>query len=207
MMKSTLAVLAASLVTGTQLLAGTIEKVVQPVTQPYDPTEHWELDYESGVLWKFGHQATPLNYVFVPQVITLKTPVHKNWPLFGGDITLRSRASFLAEPITVGPEHYFFGITGSGEVEWWNASRTFSMFFTSGGGKGYMDSKGYQIAGAQGRNWNSTWFMYSGCRYRFAEHVSLSLGCHYQHISNQDTNKINPGVNAIGPMMSLGWHF
>jgi lipid A 3-O-deacylase len=207
MMKSLLAALAALHVTLAALTAGPIERIVTPPVKPYDILEHWELDFESGAFWKFGHQATPLNYVFVPQVLTIKTPVHFSWKFLGGDLTLRSRVSFLAQPIPVGPEDYFFGITGSGSIEWWNASRTFSLFLASGGGKGYMNSKGYEIAGAQGRDWNFTWFVYSGFRYRFSEHMSVSLGVHYQHVSNRDTNPINPGVNAIGPMLSVGYHF
>src|SRR5579862_4267524 len=42
------------------------------VSAPYDPVQHWEMDYESGVIWKFSSDATPLSYTILPQIITVK---------------------------------------------------------------------------------------------------------------------------------------
>jgi hypothetical protein len=30
---------------------------------------------------------------------------------------------------------------------------------------------------------------------------------YFQHISNRNMNPVNPGLNAVGPMLSVGWHF
>ena len=38
-------------------------------------------------------------------------------------------------------------------------------------------------------------------------HLSASVGLYFQHVSNRYLNRINPGVNAVGPMASVGWHF
>jgi len=174
----------------------------------YDPTQHWEVDYETGVLWRFSGDATPLTYTFLPQMITVKSPlVGDIRPFFGGDLVIRNRFSLLGEPISDGPEHHFLGVTASGILEWWDRARTRCLFFAAGGGVGWLDSKGQEIKGAQGEDFNLTWLAYSGFRYLFRNRMSVSVGPYFQHISNHHMNHINPGVNAVGPVTSLGWHF
>ena len=179
----------------------------ETVQSSYDPLQHWEFDWESGVLWRIGHDATPLNYTVLVEQLTFKSPPVFDFKVAGGDLVLRNRLSILIEPIVVGPEDYYFGAAGSGSIEWWNASRSFSMFLALGGGYGYMNSKGHTISGGQGRDFNFNWFAYAGFRVSLAEKLSLTAGCLFQHISNQDTNPINPGLNALGPMLGVEWHF
>src|SRR5579863_6161114 len=101
----------------------------------YDPVQHWELDYESGILWRFSGDATPLSYRVVPQMLTVKSPlVGTIRPFFGGDLVIRNRFSLLGEPITLGPEHHFIGGAASGILEWWDRARTRALFFSAGGG-------------------------------------------------------------------------
>jgi lipid A 3-O-deacylase len=186
-----------------------------PVTPPLEfrspaaefSVDRWEIDFESGILWRAGHNGTDLNYILMPQILTLKTPVVMRRALARGELVMRSRFSLLHEPITKGPETHFTAVTASGILEWWNATRTFSWFFSSGGGVGLMDSKGYDVVGAQGQDFNFTWFLYPGVRYRWSGKASASLGVYYQHVSNRGLDKVNPGIDAVGPMLSLGWHF
>jgi hypothetical protein len=172
-----------------------------------DPLEHWEFDYESGVIQKVGGGATPLDYVVILQLLTLKTPAVAHRAFAGGDLIMRSRFSLLIEPIVKGPETRYIGASASGCVEWWNLQRTLSFFFTSGGGLGFMDSKGHQIAGAQGQDLNFNWLVYLGARKRWTERSSASLGLYFQHVSNTGLDKINPGLNALGPVLSYAWHY
>jgi hypothetical protein len=175
---------------------------------PYDPAQHWDFDYESGVLWKFTGDATPLTYTIIPQILTVQSPLVGTPRSFaGGEIVIRNRFSLLIEPISAGPEHHFFGITASGDLEWWDTKRTTCVFFTAGGGIGWLDSKGHEIRGAQGEDFNLTWLVYPGFRYVFRKGMSASVGVYFQHISNRYLNRINPGLNAIGPMMGLSWHY
>jgi lipid A 3-O-deacylase len=175
---------------------------------PYDPTQHWEVDYESGVLWKFTGDATPLTYTLEPQILTVQSPLAGKAVSFaGGELVIRNRFSLLLEPISSGPEHHFTGITASGDLEWWDRSRTRSIFLAAGGGIGWLDSKGHQVKGAQGEDFNLTWLVYPGVRYVFRKGMSASAGVYFQHISNRYMNPINPGLNAIGPMLSVGWHY
>lgn len=189
------------------LLAAIASLPLRTQAAPADPASHWELDYETGVLWRITGSATPLDYVIMPQILSLKTPAILSRRFGGGDLVLRSRFSFLAEPIVQGPEHHYFGLTGSGILEWWDLRRTRSLFFSSGGGVGELDSHGYQIAGAQGQEFNLTWFMYGGARFRYSDRLSGSIGLYFQHLSNGHLDKVDPGLNALGPMLSAGWHF
>lgn len=172
-----------------------------------DPLAHWEFDFESGVLRKVGGGATPLRYVVLAELLTWKTPAVSHVAFAGGDLILRSRFSLLLEPIIKGPERYYLGASASGSLEWWNTPRTTSFFFTSGGGLGVMHSKGHQIAGAQGQDLDFNWLVYAGARKRWTSRASASLGIYFQHISNTGLDKINPGLNAVGPMIDFTWHY
>ena len=172
-----------------------------------DPLDRWEVDFETGVLWKVGGGATPLDYVVMPQILSLKTPAVAQWAFFGGDLVMRSRFSLLIEPIVKGPESHYIGASASGILEWWDQARTRSLFFSSGGGLGGMDSKGYEVKGAQGQDLNFNWFIYSGARFRGGERWTASVGVYFQHISNTGLDEVNPGLNSLGPMLSVGWDF
>lgn len=169
--------------------------------------KNWEIDFATGILWRAGHNGTDLNYTILPQILSLKTAPVMRRPLAGGELTMRSRFSLLIEPIVKGPESHFIAITAAGLLEWWNESRTFSLFFSSGGGLGGLDSKGHDVNGAQGQDLNFTWFLYPGARLRVSDTFSASLGIYYQHLSNRGMDKINPGIDAVGPILSLGWRF
>jgi lipid A 3-O-deacylase len=174
----------------------------------YDPTEHWEVDYESGLLWRFTGSATPLSYTILPQLLTVKSPrVGTIRPFFGGDLVIRNRFSLLGEYMIVGPEHHFIGGSASGILEWWDKRRTRCLFFSSGGGVGWLDSKGHEVKGAQGEDFNLNWLAYLGVRFALRNRLSGSVGAYFQHVSNRYMNRVNPGLNAVGPMLSLGWHF
>ncbi len=196
-MRTTMLVVAA-------LMVGQTARAAAP--QSDDPLDRWELDFETGILWKVGGR-TELNYVVLPQLLTLKTPVVMHRPFAGGDLVLRSRFSLLIEPIVRGPESHYIGGAASGILEWWDHARTRSLFFSSGGGLGLMDSKGYETKGAQGQDLNFNWFIYAGARFRGGERWNASIGVYYQHISNTGLDKINPGMDVIGPMLSMGWKF
>jgi hypothetical protein len=154
----------------------------------YDPVQHWEVDYESGLIWRVTGSATPLSYTILPQLITVKSPlVGTVRPFFGGDLVMRNRFSLLVEPIAMGPEHHFIGASASGIMEWWDKRRTRSLFFAE--------------------DFNLNWLAYPGVRFLFKNRLSVSAGIYFQHISNHNMNSVNPGLNAVGPMLSLGRHF
>lgn len=191
------------------LFAGPLQETPStPVPeQRLDPTQRWEVGFETSSFWEFGGNATDLDYQFLAQFLTIKSPAVLDWNLGSGVLVVRNRLSFLGEAIIEGPESYFFGVTGGASIEWWNASRTFSVFLSSGGGVGLLDSKGYEVVGGQGQDFNFTWYIHTGAIYRFSEHWSATLGIYYQHISNRDQDPVNPGVDALGPTLGFSRHF
>lgn len=181
---------------------------VQTATPPsVDPTTQWELSYGSGVFWHVSGMATHLDYVFLPQILTLESPAMIR-PVSGhGNLVIRNRLAFLIEPIVQGPEHHYFGWNESPSVEWWNAARTGCLFASGGGGFGYIDAHGYTIPGGQATRFELNYFAYGGGRLLLTDTMDASLGLYFQHISNGHITKLDPGVNALGPLASLNWRF
>lgn len=167
------------------------------------PQYEWE--FTTGLLWKVVGGATPLSYTIAPQIISLKIPPIREWPWGDGTMVFRSRFSLLLEPILNGPEHHFLGLAGAGELEWRSHTQRYVAFFSSGGGFGWLDSKGYEIKGAQGQDFNLNWLIHTGMRYRISDQHQWSLGLYFQHISNRGMNKVNPGINSLGPTLSYSW--
>lgn len=167
----------------------------------------WEIDVSSGVLWKVGGGATHLPYVIAPQMVTFKIPPISQRSWANGTLMLRSRFSLLLEPVVRGPEHFFAGATAAGELEWRDRRERVAWFFASGGGFGWLDSKGHEVAGGQGQDFNLTWLIHSGVRIRTRENWLFSAGVYFQHISNRGMDDVNPGVNVLGPMIGLARRF
>jgi len=189
-----------------------ITAVIAPCDSAFDikPTPaptRWPLEYMSGVLWKVGGGATPLTYTLAPQIITVRCPPIREWPMIGGTLLYSTRLSLLIEPIITGPESYFIGTAAAGYLEWFAPSKRCSIYFAGGGGFGWMDSKGHEIKGAQGQDFNLNWLLNLGLRIRTHRDWQWSAGLYFQHISNRNMDKINPGLNALGPTFSLSRRF
>lgn len=184
---------------------------IAPAAETLEPNlpaaKRWPVEIMSGVLWKIGGSATPLTYTLTPLIITMRCPVISQWPLAGGTLIYSTRLSFLLEPIVNGPETYFIGTAAAGYLEWYNASKSYSCFFAGGGGFGWMDSRGHEIVGAQGQDFNLNWLLNLGLRVNTHNGWKWTAGLYFQHISNRNMDKINPGLNALGPMLGLSWMF
>jgi hypothetical protein len=169
--------------------------------------QRYEWEVTTGVLWKVGNNATPLTYLLLPQIVSLKIPPFAERPWLGGTLVLRSRFSLLVEPIVRGPENFYLGLAAAGEFEWRHPSGRFDAFLAGGGGFGWLDSKGYEVLGAQGQDFNLNWLVNGGVRYRTTSGWRWSAGVYFQHISNRGLDKINPGLNALGPTLSVSRRF
>jgi len=181
------------------------DTIVDIKTSPA-PTR-WPVECMSGVLWKVGGGATPLTYTLAPQIITMRCPPIREWPLLGGTLLYSTRLSLLLEPIITGPETYFIGTAAAGFLEWHAPARQFSCFFAGGGGFGWLDSRGYEVKGAQGQDFNLNWLLNLGLRVQTRSHWQWSASLYFQHISNRGMDKVNPGLNALGPMLGLSRKF
>ncbi|QYM78120.1 acyloxyacyl hydrolase [Horticoccus luteus] len=187
--------------------AGLARAEIAAVAVETKTAPRYEIEAMTGVLWSVGGGATPLSYTVLPQIFSLKIPPVGERPLWGGTLMMRSHFSLLIEPIVRGPEHSFLGVAAAGELEWRNASERGAAFFAAGGGVGWLDSKGYEVPGGQGQDFNLNWLMHAGARYRLKEAWVVSLGLYFQHVSNRGMDKVNPGLNALGPMVGLAKRF
>jgi lipid A 3-O-deacylase len=192
----------------TFLLAGVALASARATDAPILPeARSYEFDFSSGILWNVGGGATPLSYTLMPQILSLRISPGVRKPFAGGILAMRPRFSLLLEPIVHGPESYYVGAAAAGDLEWRTPSGHCAIFFSSGGGAGYMDSKGYEIRGAQGQDFNLNWLIHSGIRLRGRDGWEGSAGLYFQHVSNGGRDKVNPGLNALGPMVGISRRF
>lgn len=168
------------------------------------PSEMWELTLESGYLWNIGSN-TSIDYEIAPTQLTLRSPVVLNW--FAGDdgsrVVVRTRASLLMESILEGPEDYYIGISGAPSIEYWFPNQETSLFFSIGGGVGLTNST--NVPGGQGQDFTFNWFSQLGIRQEISTNLSVLGAAYFIHHSNGGQTSPNPGIDALGFTVGLGW--
>ncbi len=171
-----------------------------------DPRDSWELTMESGYLWNVGNN-TDIDYEIIPTQLTLRSPVVFTWwrDENGAEIVVRHRCSLLMETITAGPESYFLGVAAAPSVEYWFPDDTTSLFFSIGGGFGWTDSSGG--TDGMGQDFTLNWFTQLGIRRELMENISISGGVYFIHHSNLGMTDPNPGIDALGFTLGVGWKF
>ena len=187
--------------TAALLLASVLPAVARDAAHP---AEAWELTLESGYLWNIGSN-TPIDYEIAPTQFTLRSPTVLNW--FAGDdgsrLVVRSRVSLLTESIVEGPEDYYLGLSGAPSIEYWFPNEKTSLFFSIGGGVGLTNST--NEAGGQGQDFTLNWFSQLGLRQEIAPNLSVLGGAYFIHHSNGGQTSPNPGIDALGFTVGLGW--
>ncbi len=199
-MKTAVSLLLASVAS---LFAGAPAPLVRPPAEA-DPSTLWSLDLETASIWNVGHN-TSIDYVLLPQIISLRTPAHARISLGESDLTLRARASLLIEPVAKGPETAYLGFSFSPVVELWTPSKKTAFYVSAGGGAGWTDSQG--VEGGMGQDFTLNWFAESGVRFYLRPDLAFSAGAFFQHMSNGGATDPNPGIDAVGPRLGLTWHF
>ena len=168
------------------------------------PASKWSADFESAAIWRVTN--TPaIDYLLLPQMFSLRTPEHGHLVLGGHDLTLRSRFSLLVEPIARGPESLYVGVSAGPTLEYWLAGHKASVYAGAGGGCGLIDSTNFP--GGQGQDFTLNWYATSGLRYYPKPNLALHGGIFFQHLSNGGATNPNPGLNCLGPVLGLSWHF
>jgi len=170
------------------------------------PSDAWEWTLESGYLWKVGSNSD-IDYEIIPTQLTLRTPVVWTWweGADGAKLVVRSRYSALWETITSGPENVYLGVTAAPSIEYWFPSEKTSVFFSIGGGFGWLDSSGGEQG--QGQDFTLNWFSQLGLRQKITNDVSLLGGVYFTHHSNLGMTDPNPGIDAIGITLGAAWKF
>lgn len=170
------------------------------------PSGDWELTVESGYLWQVGGDATH-DYEIAPTQLTLRTPAHWTW--WEGDegarLVVRARSSLLLESIVEGPEDYYVGLAAAPSIEYWFAGARSSLFFSLGGGAGWTNST--DRPGALGQDFTLNWFAQCGLRRSLGADASLLAGAYFLHHSNGGQTDPNPGIDALGFTVGVGWRF
>lgn len=171
----------------------------------FDLIDSWAFDIEVGSIWNVG-SGTPLDYHIVPVIFSLRTPSHSTWDLDNGaTLAMRARVNVLTEAILDGAENHYFGMSASPSFEYWLPGKKTYLHFAVGGGAGYIDSQ--DVVGGQGQDFTWNWYIHGGVRHFVTERMAVSLGVYYQHNSNRGATDPNPGIDAVGPMIGLSWHF
>ena len=193
---------------GLPLLAGqeAVPEVVFDEAEPVHPADAWELVLESGYAWNVGSN-TAIDYEIVPTQLTLRAPATLNWweGSDGSRLVVRSRVSLMMESIVVGPETYYLGLSGAPSIEYWFPEERTSLFFSIGGGAGLTDSTA--VPGGQGQDFTLNWFAQLGVRQEIAENLSVLASTYFVHHSNGGQTSPNPGIDALGFTLGLGWQF
>jgi hypothetical protein len=168
------------------------------------PADQWSLDYESAAIWRVTHEP-PISYAMLPQMVSVRTPQHARITVAGHDLTLRSRFSLLAEPIAHGPESIYLGVSAGPSLEYWLTGHQACWYAGAGGGCGLIDST--DVPGGQGQDFTLNWYATSGVRYYPKANLAVNAGVFFQHLSNGGATDPNPGLNCLGPVLGLSWHF
>lgn len=168
--------------------------------------DSWEWTLESGWLSQVGNN-TDAEYEIIPTQLTLRSPVVWTWwsDDSGAQLIVRSRYSMLYETIIQGPEDYHLGFNAAPSIEYWPAAGSTSLFFSIGGGAGWINSAGGPDG--QGQDLTFNWFMHLGLRQRVSAQASLLAGIYFIHHSNLGMTDPNPGIDALGLTLGVGWTF
>ena len=171
-----------------------------------DSYDSWEWTLESGWLAQVGSNSDA-EYEIFPTQLTLRSPVVWTWwsDDSGAQVIVRSRYSLLYETIIQGPEDYHLGFNAAPSIEYWLPSGKTSVFFSIGGGAGWINSSGGTEG--QGQDLTFNWFSQLGLRQKIAENLSLLGGLYFIHHSNLGMTDPNPGIDALGFTLGMGWSF
>lgn len=170
------------------------------------PEDAWEFTLESGYTWNVGSN-TSIDYEIVPSQLTLRSPTMMTWweDESGARLVVRNRFSLPMESFTVGPESHYLGLSAAPSVEYWFPGDKTSIFFSVGGGIGVTDST--SVPGGQGQDFTLNWFAQLGIRRSLGGNASLLAGPYFVHHSNGGQTSPNPGIDALGFTLGLGWRF
>jgi hypothetical protein len=188
-------------------LLGSVLSVVafgaEPVAER--PWESSSLDLETGLLWEIG-SLTPIPYRLVPTQLSWRSKELLGHVFSDGSrIVVRHRLTLMGTWVQHGPESHYVGFTGSPSLEWWDRKGNWSLFTGTGGGCGFIDSRG--VPGGQGQDFTLNWFIRGGIEHVTAGNGRWSAGIMYQHLSNGGQTEPNPGIDALGFTLGWGWAF
>jgi hypothetical protein len=115
-------------------------------------------------------------------------------------------ATFMAEPLTRGPENFYYGISLGFRYNFAKPGARWVPYVSGGVGLGWLDSHA-NINGAQGQDFTFNILTATGFAYKMNDHWKFEAGVQYQHFSNGGQTDPNPSVNLLGPQISSTYSF
>lgn len=163
-----------------------------------------EIASESAFLW--GSLANPNSYEVAAQFFTARL----RWGKIDHDSWLRgyNQVYFLGmvEPILRGPENFYYGISMGFRYNFVQPGCRLQPYVSGGVGLGWIDSHD-DVYGAQGQDFTFNILSAMGVSYQVNDHLKLTVGALYQHLSNAGQTDPNPSLNLFGPQAGVTYSF
>ena len=164
----------------------------------------FEIATETSYLW--GSLGNPNSYEIGAQFLTARW----RWGTISRDGWLRGYNQVyvlgLAEPIFRGPESFYYGISVGFRYNFVQPGSRLQPYISGGVGLGWIDSHA-DVFGAQGQDFTFNILSAIGVSYKVNDHVKVSVGALYQHLSNAGQTSPNPSLNLFGPQIGVTYSF
>ncbi|MDQ6861705.1 MAG: acyloxyacyl hydrolase [Verrucomicrobiota bacterium] len=112
----------------------------------------------------------------------------------------------MAEPILRGPETHYFGVSAGMRYNFVQPGSRITPYVSGGVGLGFIDAH-ETVFGAQGQDFTFNILSAIGVSYRVNDHLSVTAGALYQHLSNGGQTDPNPSLNLFGPQFGVTYNF
>lgn len=195
----------AALVSGVSLAQAGGEAVSPRLRDPGTlEAPSFEIAAETSYL--FGSLANPNSYEVASAFLTGRW----RWGVNEHDSWLRgfNQVYFLAmvEPILRGPENLYYGISAGLRYNFIQPGRRWNPYVSGGVGLGWIDSHA-NVFGAQGQDFTFNILTAAGISFRVNDHLKITAGALYQHLSNGGQTDPNPSLNLFGPQVGATYSF
>ncbi|MEP6820824.1 MAG: acyloxyacyl hydrolase [Chthoniobacterales bacterium] len=163
----------------------------------------FELAAETSYLW--GSFGNPNSYEVGAQFITARWrwgTIEQGWMRGYNQVY----ALTMAEPIFRGPENFYYGISLGFRYNFLQPGSRLQPYVSGGVGLGWIDSHA-DVFGAQGQDFTFNILSAVGVSYKLNDHVKVSVGALYQHLSNGGQTDPNPSLNLFGPQIGVTYSF
>ncbi len=112
----------------------------------------------------------------------------------------------MAEPILRGPETHYFGVSAGMRYNFVQPGARIVPYISGGVGLGWIDAH-ENVIGAQGQDFTFNILSAIGISYRVNDHLSVTAGALYQHLSNGGQTDPNSSLNLFGPQIGVTYSF
>lgn len=182
-----------------------------------DALPHWSIELASGITFSNIRDNTLDSYTLVPTELMLsRTFDHVFLKHFLGGI-LQGQAELSAggyyTVVTKGVEHYIAGYHAGTRYSFTRPGRKLAPFLGWNVGMGWADAHQYLADGnlhGLGQAFNFNFEVLGGLQYSLTPRSFMRLTVVYSHYSNAGLSlpeHSNKAIDALGPMLGLGWRF